>query len=180
MRYIAFLLYATLMCALVMLAGCSNENPICTSSFCLLPRDAVDGEVTEIDESKALAFLETLAVDTPEATPVETQETSEVSLSDIITDAAGGGTEYVGQTVTVQATVVWRSKNREAIIIYTTNDFEAAIEAGAGFFIFSLGNPVPLNQYVIGTAYEFTVTISEVQAPDKTLNIYKIVSTLTP
>ena len=140
----------------------------------------MDGEVTEIDESKALAFLETLAVDTPEATPVETQETSEVSLSDIITDAAGGGTEYVGQTVTVQATVVWRSKNREAIIIYTTNDFEAAIEAGAGFFIFSLGNPVPLNQYVIGTAYEFTVTISEVQAPDKTLNIYKIVSTLTP
>ena len=158
-----------------------QRTPSCTSSFCLLPRDAVDSEVTEIDETKALAFLETLAVDTPEATPVETQETSnEVSLSDIITDAAAGGTEYVGQTLTLEATVVWRSKNREAIIIYTTNDFEAAIEAGAGFFIFSLGNPVPLNEYVIGTAYEFTVTISEVQAPDATLNIYKIVSTLTP
>ena len=178
MRY--FLIYVILMIAIALTLGCSNENPVCTDSFCLLPRESVEGDVIEIDETKALAFLETLAVDTPEATPVETPETSEVSLSDIITDAAGGGTEYVGQTVTVQATVVWRSKKRDAIIIYSSNDFEAAIEAGAGFFIFSLGNPVPLNAYAIGTAYEFTVTISEVQAPDATLNIYKIVSTLTP
>ena len=178
MRY--FLIYVILMIAIALTLGCGTENPVCTSSFCVIPRDAVDGEVIEIDEDKALAFIQTLAVDTPEATPVETPENSEVSLMDIITDAAAGGSAYVGQTLTLEATVVWRSKNREAIIIYTTNDFEAAIEEGAGFFIFSLGNPVPLNQYVIGTAYEFTVTISEVQAPDKTLNIYKIVSTLTP
>ena len=86
MRY--FLIYVILMIAIALTLGCGTENPVCTSSFCVIPRDAVDGEVIEIDEDKALAFIQTLAVDTPEATPVETPENSEVSLMDIITDAA--------------------------------------------------------------------------------------------
>ena len=86
MRYIAFLLYATLMCVFVMLAGCSNENPICTDSFCLIPREGVEGDIIEVDESKVLALIgkdstiETtppIAPDVDDSTPPPTAYTFE-------------------------------------------------------------------------------------------------------
>ena len=177
MRYIAFLLYAILMCVFA-LTGCGTDNPICTDSFCIVSRDSVSEDVIEIDESKALAFLETLAVDTPQTTPVETPETSEVSLMDIITDAAAGNQTYLNQTVTVNAVVAWRHDEGKAILLYTSADFKAAVEEGAGFFIFSLDNPARLNPYIVGNTYEFTVTIFQIEPPDDTLAIYKVQSEL--
>ena len=170
--------YFILIMGLMAFAGCSAENPICTDSFCLIPRDSVEGDVIEIDESKALEFIQTLAVDTPEATPVETQETSEVSLMDIITDAAAGNQTYLNQTVTVNAVVAWRHDEGKAILLYTSADFKAAVEEGAGFFIFSLDNPARLNPYIVGNTYEFTVTIFQIEPPDDTLAIYKVQSEL--
>ena len=183
MRRLILILYIFAMIAIVLTLGCESGNPICNDFWCVegkvYPRSELSSEVFDevnVETSDVLATLG--GVPPVETTPVETPETSEVSLSDIITDAAAGGTEYVGQTVTVEATVVWRSKNREAIIIYTSNDFEGAIEEGAGFFIFSLGNPARLNPYIVGNTYEFSVTIFRIDPPDDTLAIYKVRSEL--
>ena len=57
MKYIAFLFYAVLMFCFAVVLGCSTENPICTDSFCLVSRDAITGEIIEVDESKVLALV---------------------------------------------------------------------------------------------------------------------------
>ena len=101
MKYTTFLFYV----AMVLMAGVmgceSGMNPICTESFCVVPRDDVTGEVIEIDDAKALAFLNTLAVDT-----VPSDNTG--TLAEIVDDVNvnGVGSEYKGQTVTISA-VAW-------------------------------------------------------------------------
>ena len=175
MRYIAFLLYATLMCVFVMLAGCSNENPICTDSFCLIPRDAVDGEVTEIDESKALAFLETLAVDTPEATPVETPEATHTNtLTDIVNDVVihRDASRFIGQEVEIEGVVkfnFFQSHDRGAI----------TLETGIGsviFYITDFDTPATLNDYEPDQSYTFNLFIRSVLESRTTAGLWLIYS----
>ena len=187
MRYVSFAVYATLIVIIALVTlmlGCDSQI-VCTDSFCIVPRDTVDGEVIEVDENKVLGLIASDMLTTPENEPTElipepitpqTEPTAPdtINIADIIADAAAGGTAYVGQTVTIQATVAWKSPSREAILIYTSSDFRAAVEEGAGFFIYSIGNAAALNPYSVGATYSFTVTITEIRPPDETLAIYKI------
>ena len=89
---------------------------------------------------------------------------NDVTLSDILDDAAAGNSTYLNQTVTVTGHVVWKSDQRDAIVIYKNANVFEAINAPA-FFITSLGNPAPLNRYFVGNSYTFTVTISKYVEP---------------
>ena len=98
MRYLGLLIVLVLLAGVM---GCGYDNPVCTESFCVVPRDDVTGEVIEIDDAKALAFLNTLAVDT-----VPSDNTG--TLAEIVDDVNvnGVGSAYKGQTVTISA-VAW-------------------------------------------------------------------------
>ena len=136
--------------------GCGTENPICTDSFCIVPRDTVEGEVIEVDETKVLALIaKTTEVDQPSITPIAPP--MGVSLSDIVTSAARGSTQYVGQTVTIQGTVRFNLVNDggKAITLITNND-------KVTFFVVDFDNPETLRNYVEGSTYTFTLFIEDV------------------
>ena len=146
--------------------GCGTENPLCTDSFCIVPRDAVEGEVIEVDETKVLALIaKTTEVDQPPITPVAPP--TDVSLSDIVASAARGSTQYVGQTVTIQGTVRFNfvDDGLGSITLQTNNDL-------VSFFVTAYPNPETLRHYIEGNSYTFTLFIRGIREsetnPDKT------------
>ena len=147
MRY--FLIYVILMIAIALTLGCSNENPICTSAFCVLPRESVEGDIIEIDEAKALAFLETLAVDTPEA--------SGVSVADIVADTSTGGHAYEGRIITVSGPVQKLLSTTSGVTLLTDND-------NISFIV--VGTEAQMQGYVAGRSYEIPLYIQD-QSPSR-------------
>ena len=96
------------------------------------------------------------------------------TLAEVIQDAAAGNSTFVGQTLQLSGTVVWREKNGKAVVMYTDNSFEDAAAEGAVFFILSIQSPEKLIAYTLGKTHTFTVIITSVDPPDETLNLYKI------
>ena len=134
--------------------GCGTENPICTDSFCLVPRDDVTGEVIELDNAKVLALIDSLAVETPEAVDSGT-------LAEIVSDTAAGGTAYHQRFVTVSAVI------EENFTITGTSD-GLTLETGnesVTFFVSSYGTRERSQGYLIGETYDLTLFITE-QSPD--------------
>ena len=154
MRYLMFLFYVLAMVLMVGVFGCGTENPICTDTFCLVPRDDVTGEIIEIDDAKVLTLLNTLAVDTP---AVENTGT----LADIVSDTAAGGTAYNGLFVSVTGEVednfVLRSSDSEGLTLQSGND-------SVTFFVLSRGQPDNVREYPVGETYVFSLFIAE-QSP---------------
>ena len=95
MKYITLLFYAVLMFCFAIVLGCSTENPLCTDSFCLVSRDAITGEIIEVDESKVLALIAKDPVLVEPITPAP--DTSDATFSSIVSDVANGGTQYLNQ-----------------------------------------------------------------------------------
>ena len=155
--------------------GCGTENPLCTDSFCIVPRDTVEGEVIEIDESKVLALIaKTTEVDQPPMTPVAPP--MGVSLSDIITDVAAGNTTYLDQTVTITAYVVFKNDVGDTMVIHETPNVLELDRQGARLFILSKvdNDPLEFARYRVGSSYTFTLTINIILPPTDDEPIYLI------
>ena len=150
MRYLAFLIYVTVLVIMASSIGCGTDNPICTDSFCLVPRDQVTGEVTELDNAKVLALIDSLAVDTPEAVDTGT-------LAEIVSDTAAGGTAYNGRFVSVTGEV-------KANLTLTGTSEGLTLQSGnesVTFFVIAWGNRDNLTQYQVGETYDFSLFIAE-------------------
>ena len=167
MRY--FLIFVLVLVLLASLLGCGTENPICTEVFCLVPREDVTGEITEIDDAKVLTLLNTLAVDTPEPEAVDNTGT----LADIVSDVASGSMTFVGQTVRITA-VAWinyshvPTVNVRGIGLYTHNSKVSCIVQDAD-------GVNDLHSVDTGATYALSVNITEIcpntTDPDK-MTIY--------
>ena len=173
------LLYYVLMLAafalIIFTIGCSTENPLCSDNYCVsgeifLRSQLLEGEefseVNVVESSLIAAFANT----TP-ATPIETTPeptTNQVSVANIVSDVAvnGGDSDYVGQTVTITATVRFNFADEIGAISLATDNIDIS------FFVTDYHNPESLANYVEGSTYEFTLFIRNVAPstsnPDKT------------
>ena len=160
--------------------GCSTENPLCSTTYCVsgevfLRSELLEGEeFSEIDvvESQLLAAFANATPQTPvEATPapVETMPVASPTLSDIVTDVAAGNTTYLNQTVTITGYVAYKNDAGSAMVIHTEPDAAAATAQGVVFWIESFDAPAVLNQYALNTQHEFTVTIRFIREPQGTV-----------
>ena len=150
----------TLFALLACVFGCDTDNPICTDSFCLLPRGDVTGEVIEIDENKVLLLIGKTSA------PIAQGET----IGDIIADVAQGGTQYIGQTVTIQATVRFKLESG-TLSLFTGTD-------QVFFFITDRDNTGDLENYNEQSTYTFTIYIRSISPPDEVFDNYSVFSTL--
>lgn len=149
MRKIVFIGYVAILVLMAVVMGCGTENPICTDAFCIVSRESVEGDVTEIDNAKVLALIDTLAVDTPDNTG---------PLAEIVADTEAGGTAYQGRFVTVKATIeenfTITGDTSDGMTIETGNDLIT-------FFVSSWGTRERLQGYEIGETYDLTLFIAE-------------------
>ena len=174
--------YISMLFMLAMIAiflGC--ESAVCTDTFCLVPRDAVDGEVIEVDESKVLALIardsqlvpavETTPQTTPETTLVAEIET--ITVAQVYSDVSAGGTKYLNQTLNIQGYVVWRDDPGTAIVMTATGNLVSTL----AFFILS-DDALKLENYQIGTEYTIKVSITQIQYPNAEIKYYRVFSNL--
>ena len=177
MKY--FLICAVLLVLFSVFLGC--ESAVCTDTFCLVPRDAVDGEVIEVDESKVLALIarnsqlvpavETTPQTTPETTLVAEIET--ITVAQVYADVSTGGTKYLNQTLNIQGYVVWRDDPGTAIVLTATGNLVSTL----AFFILS-DDALKLENYQIGTEYTIKVSITQIQYPGAEIKYYRVFSNL--
>jgi hypothetical protein len=168
-----FIVYGIMLLSLVMsvvLFGCEAENPICSENFCVVgevfPRSEIgDREFSEVDvnDSQILAVL----VGTPQ--PPTTEPDAEVTVADIISDVANGGTQYIGETVTLTATVHANltDAGQEAITLLTNNE-------KINFFVTSFNETRSLANYEEGNSYTFTLFIKDIRESTATPGITNI------
>ena len=161
--------------------GCSTENPLCSTTYCVdgeiflrsqLLEDEEFSEVNVVEQSLIAAFANATPVTPIETTPnpVET----DLSLMDIINDAGTGSEAYLNQTVTVTATVVYKSDDGTGITLYKNANVIEAVKENATFSIISLDDPIPLAGYTVGNTYTFTVFIKTILPPNEDRAFYSI------
>ena len=167
MKYIAFLFYAVLMFCFAVVLGCSTENPICTDSFCLVSRDAITGEIIEVDESKVLALVAKDPVLVEPITPAP--DTSDTTFSSIVSDVANGGTQYLNQTVTFTATVRFYLEKTGSLSLETNTE-------DVFFFITDREKVHNLSRFLPDSTYTFTVYIRNILPPDEEFDDYAVYS----
>ena len=146
---------------------CDTGNPICTDSFCLVPRDDVTGDVIEIDESKVLALIGKDTT-TPADTVIEPPQTTAniTLLALVVADVLvkGENSTYIGQTVSIKEVVKFNlvvSSDRGGITLETNS-------ADVIFYITDFDNPETLRDYTQGETYTFKVHIRSVlESPDR-------------
>ena len=161
--------------------GCSTENPLCSTTYCVdgeifLRSQLLEGEefseVNVVEQSLLAAFANVTPQIPVETTPAPAE--TEVSIMDIINDAGAGNETYLNKTVTITATVVFKSEDGTGIIIYKNANLLEASRESAGFAIASLNDPEPLAKYTEGNTYTFTVRIALILPPDEDRNTYSI------
>ena len=161
--------------------GCSTENPLCSDNYCVsgeifLRSQLLEGEeFSEIDvaESQLLAAFANTTPQTPVQTLPDAVDT-DVSLMDIINDVANGGEKYLNQTVTITATVVFKSDDGTGITLYKNANIVQAVEERANLSVISLDDPIPLAKYSVGNTYTFTVLIRTILPPTENRAFYSI------
>ena len=158
MRFLTFTLVAILVIAFT---GCEAQNPICSDNFCVIgevfPRSELEEnqEFSEVnvDDSQILAVL----IGTPEH--LTTEPDPEVTLADIISDVANGGRQYVGETVTLTATVEVNltDADHDAIALVTNSE-------NITFLVTSHNETRTLANYEAGNLYTFKLYIKDIRA----------------
>ena len=95
-------------------------------------------ELSEIDvaESQLLAAFANTTPQTPVQALPDAVET-DVSLMDIINDVANGSEKYLNQTVTITATVVFKSDDGTGITLYKNASIVQAVPMNAQIFLLS-------------------------------------------
>ena len=151
----------------VSMLGCSAENPVCSTNFCAIgevfPRSELeDGQAfSEVDIDDSVIFATLIGGDV-NTTPVGTTLPSDaVTLDDIVSDVASGGTTYTGKIVTMTATVALDAsafESKSAVTLVTNNE-------DVIFFIVSRDNPAKLANYKEGLSYTFDLFIRQIEPP---------------
>ena len=159
----------------LVIIGCSAENPICSTNFCavgeVFPRSELeDGQAfSEVDIDDSVIFATLVGTTPVETTPAETPVTDSISFDDIVTDAAAGGTKYVGQTVTITAAV--RFKFETAVSLFTNNE-------NVNFYVRSPDMPNKLNDFEEGRTYQIKVEVTHINPPDEQFDTYAVFSNI--
>ena len=173
MKHLTILLFL-----LLTVIGCSAENPLCTDNYCvtgeIFPRSDLEigakfSEVA-IDDSQLFAVL--AGVTSVEATtdkPTTTEENT-VTLADIVSDVADGGTTYLEQTVTITATVRFKLTTGSITLVTDSDD--------VSFFVTTYDDPDRFSDLEEGTAYIFTLYIRDIDPPASVFGRYNIWSNL--
>ena len=179
MKVLTFSLFVI---AVVFTLGCSAENPICSTNFCAIgevfPRSELeDGQLfSEVDIDDSVIFATLVGGDTPvKTTPaVATTQPDTVTLNDIVSDVAGGGTTYLGKIVTITGAVRSDASgftNNDTITLITNNE-------NVSFYINSRETPDRLAKYKKDQTYTFNLFIRGVDPPDDRFVWYAIWSNL--
>lgn len=97
--------------AVIFTIGCNAENPVCTTNFCaigeIFPRSELENgqAFSEVDIDDSVIFATLVGGTTPvETNPVvQTTDTNDVTIADIVADVASNGvnSSYKDQTVTI-------------------------------------------------------------------------------
>ena len=176
----SLLFYALMLSAFALMiftVGCSTENPLCSTTYCVdgeiflrsqLEEGEEFSEVNVVEQSLLAAFANAtpqIPVETTPA-PVETTPVASPTLSDIVTDFAAGNTTYLNQTVTITGYVAYKDEGGDAMIIHTEPDSAGAAAQGAVLWIESFDAPGALDQYALNTQHEFTITITLIREPE--------------
>lgn len=91
-----------------------------------------------------------------------------VSMTQIVSDVAGGGKRYLGKTIRIRATVFVAALKTSGLISLSTNN------ANVSFAILDIQNPENLNPYNSNVAYTFTLYIFEITERENRPGEYKI------
>ena len=178
MKYVSFFIYATLIVLIVLVTlmlGCDSQI-VCTDSFCIVPRDTVDGEVVEVDENKVLGLIAKTTEQTPVITPEPepTAPDDAITLADIVSDVLQNGenTRFIGETVEIEGTVhfnivVRSNKGGISLVTEYQNIF---------FYVTDFANPESLRHYQEGQTYTFKVFIRQVLRSKTDANVIYIYS----
>ena len=172
---IVMLAFAFFVCCIAF-AGCSTENPICSTNFCavgeVFPRsDLSDDQLfSEVDVDDSVIFA-TLIGGTPVVTvPVEpdrqTTPADSATLAGIVNDVSAGGTRYSNKIVTITGTIksVFESGTRTLI----TNNEDVT------FYVGNRTDPSLLDRYEKGRAYTLTLYIAGISAPSENFDWYSV------
>ena len=159
-------------------AGCSAENPICSSNFCAIgevfPRSELDDNqpYSEVDIDDSVIFATLIGGTTP--IPVETAPkpplADTTTFANIIADAASGGTQYSGKTVTIVAPVRFKFEQHNTLNLFTQND-------DVFFYVEPSANG-NLDFFQKGRTYQLTVYIDTIRPPNAQFDNHAIFSTL--
>lgn len=168
MKLLTLLLFVI---AVVSILGCNAENPICSTNFCavgeIFPRSELENgqpfSEVDIDDSVIFATL----VGTP--TPVEPIRPTPTTFTNIVADAAAGGTKYVGKTVTVTAPVGFVLDGGVSLV--TKNE-------RVTFYVKNPDAPEKLDSLVEGKTYQFTIEITSIAPPDEEFDTYAVFSNI--
>ena len=150
MRKIVFIGYVAILVLMAVVMGCGTENPICTDAFCIVSRESVEGDVTEIDNAKVLALIDTLAVDTPDNTG---------PLAEIVADTEAGGTAYLDETITTTVTISAdhaEFENKGYITIIIPSYYSE-------FYITDAGTPANMDMFRKGWHYDVRLKIYRIR-----------------
>ena len=113
MRYLAFLVIATLIAVSFVLMGCETQNPICSENFCVTGEifsraELGDREFSEVDVDDA-AILAAL----DDAEPVSAQsvvligEIIQTTIEEILADSGAAQSSYEGKLVEITTNIVF-------------------------------------------------------------------------
>ena len=140
----------------------------------MFPRSELDtANFSEVDIDDSVIFSTLIGTRLPEDATLPTTNVvpeGDITLSDIVSDVAAGGTQYTNKIVTIQGTIksVFESGARTLI---TNNQ-------NVSFYIINQTNPELLDSYKKGNTYTLTVFIDEIEPPEEQFNWYAIWSTL--
>ena len=168
--------FMMLVALFILTLGCGTDTPVCTDSFCLVPRDDVEGEVIEVDENKVLALIakttEPTPVITPEPEPITPETDNTVTLADIVSDVVENtsSSRFIGQDVEVEGVVKFNfvvSHNRGAITLDTNTDTVI-------FYITDFDTPETLRDYEPESTYTFNLHIRSVLESQTTQGLWLV------
>lgn len=143
---------------LLLTAGCSTENPLCTDNFCvegqIYPKDWLHGDEDyselAIDDTALLNAITGTTPPPPRLSPAPT-------LSEIVAHVAAGGRDCLEQTYTLEGTVRIKFVDEFSNFITLRTGHE-----NVSFFISGGDNLDALVRYDEGQTYTFTIVVREV------------------
>ena len=160
MKYI--LTYAVMVAFLILTIGCSTENPLCTTNYCvegeIYPRSWLDRSETfdeiSVDDT---TLLNAVVGTTPP--PIPLSDTS--TLPDIVAHVAAGGRDCLEKTYAITGTVDFNYQGTtSAFITLETHNNDVT------FFISDREDSDAFVDYDEGETYTFTIVVRSIGRHD--------------
>ena len=150
-----FIFLVILVISLAFSTGCSTENPFCTDNYC------IEGEIYPRSDLPSDEKVSDLAIHSPfiydflnDSIPNPPALGTPQTVADIVSHAALGGRDCIGNTYTLTGTVEFHLDHSLTLV----TDHESIL-----FFVTAFDNPESLAGYVEGETYTFTLNIREIK-----------------